>query len=110
VACQTGPNQVFIEVDGGRQALTTEAATVREALVEAKIELGSLDRVKPDLYAQLEPGLAIVVTRVREKIETKREVIPFQRQTLTNEALATGESRVSQLGVNGEDEVSIRLF
>ncbi len=108
-ACQTPPNQIFIEVDGGRQALTTEAITVREALAEAKVELGPLDRVKPDLYAQLEPGLVIVVTRVREEIETKREVIPFQRQTITNEALATGETRVSQLGVNGEDEVSIRV-
>ncbi|MBI1881885.1 MAG: G5 domain-containing protein, partial [Chloroflexi bacterium] len=109
VACQTQPNQVFIEVDGGRQALTTQAATVREALAEAQVELGPLDSVKPDLYAQLEPGLVIVVTRVKEEIETEREVIPFERQTITNEALATGETRISQLGVNGEDEISIRV-
>ncbi len=108
-ACQTQPNQVFIEVDGGRQALTTEATTVREALAEAKVKLGPLDRVKPDLYAQLEPGLVIVVTRVKEEVEIEREVIPFERQTITNEALATGETRVSQLGVNGEDEISIRV-
>lgn len=109
VACQTQPNQVFIEVDGGRQALTSEAATVREALAEAQIELGPLDRVKPDLYTQLEPGLVIAITRVKEKIEIEREVIPFEHQTITNEALATGETRVSQLGVNGEDEISIRV-
>jgi Tol biopolymer transport system component len=109
VACQTPPNQIFIEVDGGRQALTTSVTTVREALAEAKIELGPLDRVKPDLYAQLEPGLVITVTRIREEMETKREVVSFQRQTITNEALATGETRISQLGVNGEDEISIRV-
>lgn len=82
---------------------------MREALAEARIDLGPLDRVKPDLYTQLEPGLAIVVTRVKEEIETKREVIPFEHQTVTNEALATGETRVSQLGVNGEDEITIRV-
>lgn len=109
VACQTQPNQIFIEVDGGRQALTTQAATVREALAEAKVELGPLDRVKPDLYTQLEPGLAIAVTRVKEEIETRREIVPFERQTITNEALATGETRISQLGVNGEDEITIRV-
>lgn len=109
VACQTQPNQVFIEVDGGRQALTTQAATVREALAEAKVELGPLDRVKPDLYTQLEPGLAIAVTRVKEEIETRREIVSFERQTITNEALAMGETRVSQLGVNGEDEITIRV-
>ncbi|MCL4296386.1 MAG: G5 domain-containing protein [Anaerolineae bacterium] len=109
VACQTQPNQVFIEVDGGRQALTSQAATVREALAEANVELGPLDRVKPDLYTQLEPGLAITIIRVKEEIETKREIVPFERQTITNEALGMGETRVSQLGVNGEDEITIRV-
>jgi hypothetical protein len=109
VACQTQPNQVFIEVDGSRQALTTEAGTVREALAEAKIILGPLDRVKPDLYAQLEQGLIIVVTRIEEETEVRREVIPFERQTITNEALAPGETKLIQLGVNGEDEITIRV-
>lgn len=109
LACQPQPNQIFIEVDGGRQSLTTQAATVREALAEAKVELSALDRVKPDLYTQLEPGLVIVVTRIKEEIEIEREVVPFERQTVTNEALATGETRISQLGVNGEDEISIRV-
>lgn len=108
-ACQNQPNQIFIEVDGRRQALTTEAATVREALAQADIILTPLDRVSPDLYAQLEPGLVIVVIRVTEEIETRREIVPFERQTVVNEALARGETRLAQLGVNGEDEISIRV-
>ncbi|MBN1992225.1 MAG: G5 domain-containing protein [Anaerolineae bacterium] len=108
-ACQSQPAQVFIDVDGGRQTLTTEAETVRAALDEARIVLGPLDRVSPDLYAQLEPGLVIVVTRVTEKIEAERKVIPFERQTLVNEALSPGETRLAQLGVSGEDEISIRV-
>jgi Tol biopolymer transport system component len=108
-ACQNQPNQIFIEVDGRRQALTTDAATVREALDQADIVLSPLDRVSPDLYAKLEPGLVIVVVRVIEEIETQREIIPFERQTVVNEALARGETRLAQLGVNGEDEISIRV-
>lgn len=108
-ACQPRPNQVFIEIDGSRQSLTTEAATVREALAEAEIELEPLDRVSPDLYVELEPGLEIKVTRVTEEIETERETIPFERETVINEALATGETRLAQLGVNGEVEISHRV-
>jgi WD40 repeat protein len=107
-ACQTQPNQVFIEVDGARQALVTEVTTVRDALQEAEVELGNLDHVDPDLYVQLESGLTIVVTRVTEEIVVEREIIPFERQTVVNEALAAGETRLAQLGVNGEDEISIR--
>jgi hypothetical protein len=108
-ACQTQPNQIFIEVDGSRQALVTEAGTVRDALQEAGVELDSLDRVEPDLYVTLDPGTTIVVTRVREEIEVDREVVPFERQTVVNEALAAGETRLAQLGVNGEDEISVRV-
>jgi hypothetical protein len=108
-ACQTQPHQIFIEVDGRREMLTTEATTVRGALAEANVILEPLDRVSPDLYVKLEPGLVIVVTRVKEETETERQVIPFERQTVVNEALAPGETRLAQLGVNGEEEISIRI-
>lgn len=110
-ACQTQPGQVtvFIEVDGARQTLRTQAATVRDALAQVEVELSPLDRVQPDLYVALEPGLEIIVTRVREEIETEREVAPFARQTVVNEALAIGETRIAQLGANGEVEISYRV-
>jgi hypothetical protein len=108
-ACQASPKQVFIEVDGGRQRLMTEAATVRDALRETNVMLHSLDRVTPDLYVELEAGMVIRVIRVTEKIKVEREIIPFERQTTTTEALPAGEQKIAQLGANGEDEVSIRV-
>lgn len=108
-ACQPQPVQVFIEVDGGRQSLTTRASTVRAALAEANVTLGPLDRVNPDLYSELESGLVIRVIRVSEEIVTEREGVPFEQQTVINEALAAGETRLAQAGVNGEDEVSTRI-
>jgi len=108
-ACQTQPTQIFIDVDGGRQSLTTEAETVRNALDEANVVLGPLDKVSPDLYVELEPGMVIVVTRVTEEIETERNTVPFEKQTVVNEALAPGDTRLAQLGVNGEEEISVRV-
>lgn len=108
-ACQPHSSQVFIEVDGNRKTLTTEATSVRAALTEAKVSLGSLDRVSPDLYAELQPGMLIRVTRVNEEIITRREVVPYERQTVVNQALAAGDTRLAQAGVNGEDEVTIRV-
>jgi hypothetical protein len=111
-ACQPQPpanSQVFVEADGQRQALPLPSGTVREALAQAGITVGKLDRVKPDLYTQLTPGLVIVVTRVTEELVTQREVIPYPRQTVINEALAAAETRLAQLGVNGEDEVTLRV-
>jgi len=109
IGCQDQPRQLFIEVDRGRQAITTEAATVRDALDAAGVSLGSLDRVSPDLYVETEPGMVIVVTRVEEQLETTRVVVPFERKTVTNEALPAGETRLIQLGVNGEDEITYRI-
>lgn len=109
VACRPVANQVFIEIDGNRKTLTTEATSVRAALDEAKITLGPLDRVSPDLYAELRPGLVIRVTRVIEEMITTREVVAYERQTVVNEALAPGDNRLAQAGVNGEDEVTIRV-
>jgi len=109
IGCQNQPQQLFIEVDRGRQAITTEAATVRDALDAAGVSLGPLDRVSPDLYVETEPGMVIVVTRVEEQLETTRELVPFERKTVTNEALPAGETRLIQLGVNGEDEITYRI-
>jgi Tol biopolymer transport system component len=109
VGCQDQPRQLFIEVDHSRRAVTTDAVTVRDALAVAGVSLDPLDRVSPDLYVETEPGMVIVVTRVEEQFETTRVSVPFERKTVTNEALPAGETRLIQLGVNGEDEITYRV-
>jgi Tol biopolymer transport system component len=108
-ACQGGARQVTIEVDNSQRQVTTEGATVREALAAAGIELGPLDRVRPDVYMETTPGMLIVVTRVEERFETERVTVPFARKTVVNEALPAGETRLVQLGANGEDEITYRV-
>ncbi|UCC86253.1 MAG: G5 domain-containing protein [Anaerolineales bacterium] len=109
VGCQGQPQPLFIEVDYSRRTVSTESVTVRDALTAAGVSLGPLDRVNPDLYVETEPGMVIVVTRIEEKFETTRVPVPFERKTVTNEALPTGETRLIQLGVNGEDEITYRV-
>lgn len=108
-ACQNGARQVTIEVDNTRRQVTTEGATVRDALTAAGVELGPLDRVRPDVYMETTPGMLIVVTRVGERFETEQVTVPFARKTVVNEALPAGETRLVQLGTNGEDEITYRV-
>ena len=103
-------NQITIHVDNQQQILRTNAQTVREALVEAEIVLDDLDRVKPDLYTAVTPRMAITVTRVSEEIVIKNETIPFEQQTVVHETLPPNETRLAQLGVNGTEQLSIRII
>lgn len=101
-----GAKRIAIEVDGARRVVQTEQDTVREALEEQGIILGELDRTEPPLWDPVADGTSIIVTRVREETELERKVLPYSRQVLRDEALEEGETRLMQLGVNGEEEVT----
>ncbi len=108
-----GPRQpmpVTIVVDGEQRVVQTTGATVRDVLAESGITLGELDRVEPDLWVETTPGMSITVVRVEEKLETVREVVPFEHRTVKSEALAEGETRLIQPGANGEVEITYRVI
>ncbi len=100
---------VIVQVDGDRHQVVLSGGTVRDALATAGVTLEQLDRVQPDLYVEVAPGMVITVTRVEERYETERITVPYARKMVVNEALLTGETRLIQLGVNGEDEVTYRV-
>lgn len=102
-------HQITVQVDNQQQILRTNAQTVREVLAETGITLTDLDRVKPDLYTLITPHMAITVTRVSEEMMTQNETIPFEQQTIVHETLPPNETRLAQLGVNGTEQVSIRI-
>jgi hypothetical protein len=70
------------------------------------VVLGELDRTEPALWETVADGMTIIVTRVREETEVVQKVLPFSRQVLRDEALNEGETRLMQLGTNGEEEVT----
>ncbi len=101
-----GAKRIAIEVDGARRIVETQEDTVREALEVEGITLGSLDRTQPALWDATTDGMTIIVTRVREETELETKVLPFSRQVMRDEALDEGETRLMQLGANGEEEVT----
>jgi hypothetical protein len=103
--------RVMIRADGNEQTLTLPgASTVQQALEAAGISLGPLDQVDPPAYTVLEDGTSIRVTRITEQFQVETTVLPFERQTIRNEGLPAGESRLLQPGSNGEQETTYRVL
>ncbi len=107
---QKEPLQVTLSVDGEFFNLTSEAATVRELLNEAGIELGDLDEVAPPLFTPLQNGMEITVVRVTESLEVITESIPFERKFVRTDSMsADDEPQLVQAGKNGLREVTVRI-
>lgn len=107
---QLGGNiTVNITADGQRREVNVQAgSTVSQALQEAGLATGDLDRSEPPFYTVLSDGDNIVLTRVEEVFETEQVVVPFERQTVRNETLPEGERRLIQPGVTGLEEITYR--
>lgn len=106
-----GVLRVEILVDGTRAALEVPSGTtVQAALERAGVTLGALDRVTPPGYTVLDDGAVIEVARVAERFEVEPLVLPFERQTIRNEALPEGERRLLQPGQNGRQEITYRIL
>lgn len=98
-----------VSVDG--QSLVVEipsGSTVQAALDAAEVTVGSLDKVDPPAYALAQDGGLVSVTRVREEFDTRQVTLAFERQTVRNESLPQGETRLIQEGRNGAQEITTR--
>ncbi len=103
---------VSVAVDNEEiQAKIPAGSTVGEALAFAKITLSELDKVDPPVYTVLSDGARVDVTRITDEYFVEQVTLPFEHQELKNEALPTGEKRLSQPGVNGVEEITYhRVF
>jgi Tol biopolymer transport system component len=112
-ACQPAADPdgytITVIADGVERDLVAAGPTVREALAEAEITLSEIDRVVPPEFTPLERGLVVQVFRVTEAFTITQDVISFERRTVRNEALATGETRLLQAGSNGLRELTERV-
>ena len=106
-----GMIHVLINVDDSVEAIeVASGASVQQALDSAGVILGSLDRADPPGYTVLSDGAEIDITRVLENFEIEEIIIPFDRQTVRNEALPEGETRLLQPGQNGLQELTYRIL
>ncbi len=88
----------------GAQELSVYSApaTVGELLSGLSIALGENDVTSEELDAQITDGMKVKIDRVVVKTRTETEDIPYKSQTVTNNTLAKGTTRVKQAGVTGE--------
>lgn len=109
ISNNTIPVSVTILADGQTlQAQVASGSTVAQALQQAGVTLDKLDRVEPPAYALAQAEVSVTVTRVREEFETAQSVLSYERQTVRNESLPEGETRLLQPGVNGQQEITTR--
>ena len=102
---------VIIIADGNTKQINISAGSkIQQVLELAGITLNSLDKVEPQVYTLVSEGMTVKVTRGRETFETKKTNIPFERQTVRNESLPIGETRLLQPGVNGMQEIVYRYY
>ena len=98
-----------IAADGTtKQVQVPSGSTVETALKNAGLTPGPLDKIEPPLYTILSDGGFVKITRVSENFETQQTTVPFERQTVHNESMAQGVTRLIQPGVNGLQELTYR--
>ena len=85
-------------------------STVQQALSSAGVPLHELDRVDPAVFTVLTEDATVKITRIAERFEVETETLPYERQTIRNEALPEGETRLLQPGVNGAQETTYRIL
>lgn len=105
-----GEIEVQITVDGEQQSVSLPVgSTVQNAIQRAGIELGEIDRLEPPAYTVLIDGAELAVIRREERFEIEQLIVPFARQTVRNEGLPEGETRLLQAGENGLEEITYRI-
>jgi resuscitation-promoting factor RpfB len=105
----TSKIDVTITVDGKQNNYSINAgSTVQQALNQAGIELGNLDRVDPASLTVVTAGTSIRVIRVTETYDVVETSIPFDQQTVKNESLPAGQSLLVQAGENGVQQTTYR--
>jgi resuscitation-promoting factor RpfB len=108
---QAGHTEITVTVtaDGKTQKINVPAgSTVTQALEQAGLTPGDLDKSEPPFYTVLGNGDSIKLTRVQEKFQTETQTIAFDRQIVRNESLPEGQQRLVQAGINGQEEITTR--
>jgi resuscitation-promoting factor RpfB len=108
-ATAPGAVTITIQADGSSKSYTdSPGLTVREAVAQAGITIGELDRLTPPPYTLISNGVTIVITRVSETFDVVQSPLPYTSQTVRNEALPAGDHRLLQVGQPGTEEITYR--
>ncbi|MFB6837100.1 ubiquitin-like domain-containing protein [Streptomyces sp. NPDC056361] len=95
--------------DGRERTVRTNAATVREALVEAGITLAGQDTTSVPPGAFPRDGQTVNVLRITGSRQVREEAIPYAVETVRDPELFAGTETVERQGVPGVRRVTYSL-
>ena len=96
---------VTVIADGQEFKLMTSKKTVREALEGEPVNLGHLDRVEgAGLDDEIVGGMKLKVVRVKKKLVSENEIIPYNVIKRENGSMDKGDYRVIKEGKEGVRE------
>ena len=110
---QSEITSIPIEIMVDDKSITGETeigSTIQTVLSSQKIVLNPLDKVDPPVFTVITEPISIKITRVEEQFESEDVVIPFEQQTVRNEALPERQNILIQPGINGMQEITYRLL
>lgn len=110
---QTEISSIPVEIIVDNEIITTEieiGSTIQTVLSAQEITLYPLDKVDPPVFTVITEPISIEIIRVEEKFETEEIVIPFEQQSVRNEALPERQNILIQPGINGLREITYRLL
>lgn len=82
--------------------------TIADVLNTIGITVNKADIVEPTLQSAIPADGIIRIIRVTTEDKTTEQQIPFQSQTVNNESLPEGETRIIQQGQNGLQQITTR--
>jgi uncharacterized protein YabE (DUF348 family) len=92
---------VTLSVDNHLLKTRTRAQSVGEALTEIGVGITGLDRVEPALDTTLSDDMTITITRVREEMEIKEQIVPYETVFQPDAALTIDTQAVVTNGAEG---------
>jgi uncharacterized protein YabE (DUF348 family) len=99
----------YIEVDGEKVDLLTTVLTVQEAIQEAQISLGDMDKISPSLEESIEEDTIIKIIRVTEETKTIEEDIDFKTIKQNASDMNKGTTKVVKNGEKGIKEKEVKI-
>jgi uncharacterized protein YabE (DUF348 family) len=103
------PKVVTVLHDRKRQVVTTTAPDADLLLRELGIPLYATDKLSVNKNAPLRAGERIVLTRVKHRLVTVNQAVPFGTRSIADASLAQGVTQVVTPGRNGTRQVTYAI-
>lgn len=100
---------VAVSSMGKRFLLKMTGGTVGEALREAGVTVTADDELSAYAFSDLYPGMQIVHDDLEVQYSTTYKTLSYREETIKDESMYEGESKLVQEGADGEKQVTQRI-